>query len=216
MDRNRTTLYAGVVMPAILGIAPVLATLFAPGFKWTENALSNLGRLPEGDSISLSLLTSQPEFFVFNGGLVLAGLSGAPFGLWLFEQTTSYLKRAGACVYVLSMVLLASIGVFHVPHELHGPVAIGHFLTAVVSLLLYGAGMALNGRPRGGLVTIGCGLGYVASWIGWGIWIAPTLPNSIAIPEFFSGLFFGGWVLVVATSQIWELSWPGAHLLEEA
>jgi hypothetical membrane protein len=216
VDQNRRQLYAGVLLPAILLIAPLLATLLAPGFKWTDNALSNLGRLPAGDSISLSLITNQPEFFVFNGGLVAAGLVGLPFGKWLFDEATNHLKRAGACVFLLSMILLSSIGVFYIPHDLHGLAAIGHFLTAVLSLLIYGAGMAVDGRLRGGLVTAGCGVAYVCSWVGWGFLIAPTYPNSIAIPEFISGWFFGGWVFVVAASQLWELSWPGERFLEDS
>jgi hypothetical membrane protein len=203
-------------MPLVLVTSSVLPTLLAPWFEWTENALSDLGRLPEGESLSVALFVSRPEFAIFNGGLVLAGLIGLPFGWWLFDEADTHFERAGACVFSVSMALLASIGVFYIPHELHGVSAISHFLTAVVSLLLYGTGMALGGRLRAGLVTAGCGIAYLLTWVVWGVVLAPTYPTSIAIPEFVSGLFFGGWVLVVASSRLWDISWPGAHLLERA
>lgn len=197
--RTRLGLYCGCVGPLLWLATTLLAVLVDPTFSWTDLALSNLGEQPPGTS--LALVVAQPEFLLFNGGLIATGGIGIGFAVVLFEESTQRLTWIGAAVYVVSLLALASVGVFHVPHDAHGLVALTHFTTAPLSLLCYGTGRYLEGDHRFGLFTAGAGIGYVLAWVVWARFLVELAPG-VALPEFASALWFAGWAFGTAVSRL--------------
>jgi hypothetical membrane protein len=202
LKRRRLGLYCGLVAPAVSLVTNLLATLVDPEFSWTDKALSNLGEHPEGETFLYAIETGQLEFFLFNGGLILTATVGLGFARVLYDAARNALKQIGMALYALSLVLLGGVGVFHLPHDLHGPVAIAYFLLAPVSLVCYGAGCVMTGRRQFGILTMASGVCFVLSWFVWGIWFADSVAPNIAIPEFVSAIFFAGWTFGAAVSLL--------------
>lgn len=204
MNRRNVAAACGLAAPIVAAAAILAATLLDPAFAWTTSALSDTGALPAGRSVSLSpsLVRSSPQVPVFNGGLIATGLLGLPFAWRLWTAAEHVGQRAGAAWYALAVVFLGLVGVFPLPHPLHGPVAVGHFATATVALWVYGSGTVLAGRPRAGLATIWLGIGHVLVWIGWALALASGPVPGIAIPETVGAAIFGGWTVARARSLL--------------
>lgn len=202
MNRRRVALGCGVLAPVVAFLAIVAATTLDPGFSWFESALSDTGALPEGRSVSPSLVADRPQFLAFNGGLVLAGVLGLPFAAVLYGDAANGIERAGAAIYGLATALLAGVGVFFLPHPLHAPVALGHFLASTLFFLVYGAGAARAGRREFGAVTASLGVLYALGWIAWGTLLAGGPVPGIALPEAWGAVLFGGWTVVVAGRKL--------------
>lgn len=184
--------------PLIAAIAIFAATTLDPGFSWLDSALSHTGELPTGRSLSASLFVDRPQFFAFNGGLLLTGVLGLPFAWVLYADAANVLERLGAVVFGLALLLLAGVGVFFLPQPQHGPVAIGHFLATTLFFLCYGAGAALDGRRQFGAATAAFGLLHLLGWAVWAVALADGPVPGIAAPELFGALLFGGWTFAVA------------------
>jgi len=202
-DRRRFGLYCGVAAPIVSLLTLLLATLVDPEFSWRQKALSDLGEVPDGESFLYAIETGQAEFFLFNGGLVATGLLGLGFAGVLFDEAQNVVERTGSLVYALSLIMLGAVGVFHLEHHLHGPVAITYFALAPLALLWYGAGRILRGTVQFGLLTIAAGVGFVLAWFAWGIWLAESVAPGVAVPEFASALLFAGWSFGTASIRLW-------------
>lgn len=204
MDRRAATAATGLVAPTIAAVTILAATFVDPAFSWTEDALSNLGELPMGESITLPFLASAPEFALFNGGLLLTGIVGLPFALRLWTDADHVLQRVGALQFAGALIALALVGVFHIPREPHGTVAIAHYLLGIVFLWTHGTGSVLVGRTRWGLVTIWLGSVHLLAWLVWAAALTGPIPG-LAIPETVGAAIFGGWSAVAARAK---LGWP--------
>ncbi|AEH38317.1 DUF998 domain-containing protein [Halopiger xanaduensis] len=179
---------------AVVGLgAIVLATLVASPetFTWRSAALSDMGRY------------ETRTFPLFNGGLVLSGLLGVPFGWRLWRASETILERIGVALLVVATVGLIGVGVFFLGHadwylerSFHGPAALTYFAAAPLAQLIYGTGAVLAGRLRRGLVSIWLGIVHPLAWLGWllvlvaggdaGAWFA--------VPEFVAAVAFGAWI----------------------
>lgn len=181
---RRLALYAG---PAAVGIALagiVASTLLAPWFSWTGNALSDLGARGEA---------TAP---LFNWSLIVAGVLGLPFAWRVWRAAETLLRRVGVLVLGASLVSLALVGVFPLPTEPHGPVAVAFFLLFTYGLFLHGSGDVLAGYTRRGLVAIWLGVAHPTAWL---LSLVAGL-DGIAIPEFAGALVFAAWVLLLFDS----------------
>lgn len=204
MDRRTAATATGLVAPAIAAVTILAATLVDPGFVWADDALSNLGELPAGESITLSFLAGAPEFALFNGGLILTGLVGLPFAWRLWTDADHILHRVGALQFAGALIALALVGVYYIPREPHGAVAIAHYLLGIVFMWTYGTGSVLAGRTRWGLVTIWLGIVHLMAWLVWAAALTGPIPG-LAIPETVGAAIFGGWSAVAAREK---LGWP--------
>lgn len=204
VDWTRIGPRCGVVAPVLAAVTILLATTLDPSFNWLDSALSHTGELPEGASVSASLLFEKPSFFVFNGGLVLTGLVGLPFGVLLFVESRNVFERVGAVTFLLTLLTLAAVGVFYLPKDLHGPAAIAHFLALTVFFWIYGTGAALGGRVRLGLATVWLGIGHLVFWLAWAVWLQSGPIPGLAIPEIVGAIGFGGWSFYVAVQRLRE------------
>ena len=178
---ERVAVRAGVVGPPVGFAATLAATFLSPTFRWTADALSDLG----------AATAANP--WLFNWGLVASALVTLPFAWALWAAAAHPLQRLGTVAFLASTLGLGLVGVFPVGSDLHGPVAIAYFAFLTVTLWVHGTGSVLAGRLRTGLAAIWLGIGHVLFWIGW---IAAG-PGGIAIPEIVGSVALYAWILVV-------------------
>ncbi len=204
MDKRTTAAVTGLIAPVIAAVTILAATVVDPGFVWADDALSNLGELPAGESITLSFLAGAPQFGLFNGGLILTGIVGLPFAWRLWADADHVLHLVGALQFAGALIALALVGVYYIPREPHGAVAIAHYLLGIVFMWTHGTGSVLAGRTRWGLVTIWLGIVHLVAWLVWAALLTGQIPG-LAIPETVGALIFGGWSAVAAREK---LDWP--------
>ena len=176
---RRVALWSG---PASIGISAVgilAATLLAPWFSWTGNALSDLGTA--GASTAL----------LFNGTLILSGLLGIPFALLLLAVRERSVRWFGTLLFGAAMPLLALVGVFALPSPMHGPVAVSFFLLFTLGIGVDGIGAVLDGDRLDGGLSIGLAVLHVLGWIVWGI----VALDGVALPELVGSAAIWVWVV---------------------
>ena len=181
---SRVTPWAAVFATAVAFGAILTSTALAPWFSWTGNALSDLGH---HDRATANL---------FNGGLIVAGLVGATFPLWLVFDTEGLLCRLGAAVVAATLVDLALIGVFPTPHDLHGTVSVAFFVGVTLGLVVWGVGdIAADHRPRG-VAIASTGFFHATLWV---VWFSSAVPyEGVAVPEFVGAVALAGTALAAA------------------
>jgi len=180
---RRIAAATGVVAPVLAVGSFVLATVLSPSFTWAGTALSDMGR------------PGEPTYWLFNGGLVAAGVVGVPFAHALATTARNAVHRAGVAAFVVAVACMGLVGVLHLPRAGHGAVAVGHYLFATVTLVVWGAGDVRAGDRRRGLATAGLGVGHLAMWVGWGATLAPAY---FAVAEAVGAAVFAGWILGTA------------------
>ncbi len=109
---------------------------------------------------------------LFNGSLVAAGL-------------------LGVVVLAASFGSSGLVGVFSLPHSLHGPVALAYFILLTLGLFVHGTGDVLAGHPYRGLRSIWFGVAHVAGWVLLGF--VPF--EGIALSELVGAVGVWGWTL---------------------
>lgn len=91
MDRIGVVRASGLVAVTVTMVAILVATLVSPAFRWTGNALSNLGVAATAAGMNLTVL-------LFNGGLIVGGLAGDAQCRRLDRLGTDWVSDAtGAC-----------------------------------------------------------------------------------------------------------------------
>lgn len=185
---ERAAAAAGLVAPAVAGVAILLAALVAPpgAFSPTTGALSDLG-VAAG---------SGP---LFNGGLVLAGALALPFAWWLWTTAERRLQRAGAATLAASFLALAGVGLFPSGTPYHVPAAIAFYLLFTYGLFLHGSGTARAGYVDRGLVTVWLAVAHVTAWLLWAVAGEAAGLLGLAAPETAGALVLGAWSVRTAS-----------------
>lgn len=190
-DHRRIAATCGAVAPIVSLGAVLLATIVASPetFTWRVRALSDMGR------------PAARTFWLFNGGLFVGGLIGAPFVWLLWTEARNAVERAGVAAFVGSLAGMFLVGVFFLEHtdyylsrSLHGPAALAFFGLAPWAHWLVGTGAVLADDRRWGLGSIWIGIGHLLAWLGW-LFVGSAVEGSwFAVPEMVAALLFGGWV----------------------
>ncbi|MFC6717423.1 DUF998 domain-containing protein [Natrialbaceae archaeon GCM10025810] len=196
-DSRRLARRCGIVAPLLALGAVFLATLLAAPetFTWRERALSDMGRY------------GTRTFWLFNGGLVVAGLVGVPFWVHLLAAGRNRLERLGAVLLAVAVFGMVGVGVFFLGHtafylerELHFPAALTLFVVAPIAQWTYGTGAILEGDAGLGLVSLWTGNAHLLGWAGWLLSRrAGGDPWAwFAVSEAVAAIAFGSWILVLA------------------
>ncbi|WP_049941618.1 DUF998 domain-containing protein [Haloterrigena turkmenica] len=199
-SRRRVATACGLAAPVVALSAIALATLLAAPetFSWRARALSDMGR------------RGTRTFPLFNGGLILGGLLGVPFGWRLWLAARNGLERLGVGLLWAATTALVGIGVFFLGHdafyldtEFHTPVALLFFGLAPFAQWVYGSGLVLAGDARLGLVSVWLGIVHPLCWLGWLASRAGAGEPSawFAVPEFVAAVAFGSWVFALAAKR---------------
>jgi len=163
----------GIAAPAVALSCIFLAISLSPRFIWSVNALSDLGIMEAA--------------WIFNSGLIVAGMLSVIFGvgLWMVfkEQTVG---RAGVVLFFIGVFALFSIGVFsEAAGAIHGYFSVAFFVLFPLSLFLLGASATVAGSRKFGYFTIGAGIVAAIPWaFSW---------DGVAIPELISALTASAW-----------------------
>lgn len=191
MDRlRRSTPGIGVGAVVVTLGTMGLAILASPAFRWTRNALSNLG--DAGDPAGTALTA-----VLFNGGLIVGGLLGVGFAVGLALQSDHPVSTAGAGAFALSMLSMAGVGVFPQDGPFHFQVAVGFYLLFSIAAGTYGVGEVLDGQTRAGTVSAALAVGNLLVWIGWLSTGGLTRPG-LAIPEIIGAVLVAAWTVLTA------------------
>ena len=113
----------GILLPIYTIALLMCSILQASSFSWTENAISDLGRLEYGSA-------------VFNIGLVLIGIILLIFSigmhLLLIEQ------RIGPTIFALSAIYLIGVGVYPLPMPEHVDLSGLFFIAFPIGFVIFG------------------------------------------------------------------------------
>jgi len=180
---DRALAWSGVAGAAVAFGAIALTTTLAPWFGWTTHALSHLGEPNRWDL-----------FWVFNWGLAVAGVLGTVFAVRVALDAATRPHAVAALATLVGMVALSLVGVFHLPHPLHGPVSVAFFVALTLGVAGHGVADVLAGRRHRGLGFVLVAVAHVGSWVAWVI-LRPW--PGIALPELLGAVVLAGWALAV-------------------
>ena len=169
---------------ALAGIAG--ATAASPTFRWTGNALSDLGQPGAPAATPITTL-------LFDGGLVLGGVVGLLFVYTLWAGSEHALERVAGVPFAVALLGMAGVGVFPSSQPLHVPAALTLYLGSVVAMAMYAVGNVLAGARTRGAVTVALVVVHVGVWWWWSAGGAVTR-GGLAIPETIGAALFGAWV----------------------
>lgn len=188
LDRQRglkISAICGILTPILAFSCILLSITFAPDFSWTDNALSDLGVMP------------NPTAILFNSGLIISGILGTVFALGLFSVLKGKSTgRAGTLLFLLDCLALAAIGAFSEnTGRMHFYVSIAFFVLFPFSMLLMTAHFVLKSRNRMAVFTFLVSVFAAAVWVVE-LWVR-YVPG-VAIPETLSGIAASLWVIVTS------------------
>ncbi|WP_321576069.1 DUF998 domain-containing protein [Halosolutus gelatinilyticus] len=114
----------GLAAPVVALGSLLLATIVASPetFTWRGHALTEMERY------------GAETFWLFNGGLIVGGLLGLPFGWRLWRAGRHVVERAGVALVLVAVGGMIVVGVFFLDHaavyldtELHVAAALAFF-----------------------------------------------------------------------------------------
>jgi len=182
--------FSGIITPIIAFTCILTAIASYPAFRWTDNALSDLG--------IVSGITGP----VFNFGLYSSGLfvlKFAAFGLFRYLGNR-WVGKIGALTFAATGVALMSIGVFPenvVPY--HYLFSVAFFVLLPISLFIITVAFALKHQTKMALFTL---LTATAAATPWILQFTVHYVSGVAIPEFASAVTGSVWAVVLSYKMI--------------
>jgi hypothetical membrane protein len=174
-DTKKFAGICGILTPFVFLISILIAMIYSPWFEWTSHALSDLGA--EGISA-----------FIFNNGLIFAGILGFIFSIGLIRTLS---VKIGGYLLAISSISLIFVGVFPVTiFDLHFIASAAFFISMTIGILIIGITIRKN--------KIDQNMGNIAIYIAFLAFISPiTLYffDGIAIPEMIICFFIFLWYI---------------------
>ncbi|WP_224336949.1 DUF998 domain-containing protein [Haloprofundus halobius] len=187
MQRVELARRLGRVAPAVTLGAILTATVVAPWFSWSRDALSELGVDP---------VTA----LLFNGGLVVGALLALPYAVPLWRAAVSRASRVVAVLFALTAVAMGLVGVFPMDTSPHFAVAVAFYLLLTATLAADGVVRRRATTGRRSLTLV------VVHLLSWAAWAAGWFPGpGLALPELVGAVILAAWVLAlspVATASV--------------
>lgn len=179
---------AAGILAVVVGLSGVVAaTLVAPWFSWTGNALSDLGA-PGRQTAAL-----------FTFAIVAAGALYLEFVRSLWQSSTAWSRGGRAGLGMLGGGALFLIGVGAVPtgYFPHFWLSVGYFFLYPPGVILFGAA---ERTAHKGLLP--ASLVLAATALAFGVLQFTPLFSSQAIPELVLSASMGAWTMVVGVWMI--------------
>ena len=183
----------GISSPIIGILAVLVSVYFSPWFEWSTHALSDLGVVQEGGT--------QVAIWIFNGGMVTAGLLIAIF-ISSTRKTIpdNLMSKIAYSLIFIGGINLALVGVF--PYSVSGTI---HLVVALIYFIFMPIGLIMIGVERRArdknfaIFSIGSGIvslvvigGAILGILGTPI--GTIYPEGVAIPEFIEAVILGLWI----------------------
>ncbi len=173
--------YLGILAPIIAFSFIGAAILTHQWFSFMHNALSDLGN----PDVKMN--------WIFNSGLIIAGIIGFLFALDLIGRLNGA-ERVGAVIFAVAMIFLSMIGVFPEGSALHFPSAVSFYLLSAIAIIAFAlVWMTVAEQRIYGVISI------ILVAVGFAIALIPTW-DGIAIPEAAGAVIIFVWVYMV----IWQ------------
>ena len=175
----------GIITPLIAFGCILLAIAYASQFSWTDNALSDLGVMP------------NPTSVLFNLGLIVSGILAIVFAFGLlifFNKTVS--GRIGAIMFVLDCLALVCIGIFpESAKPMHLYASVAFFAIFPLAMFLMTASFVHSSKHRMAVFTFAIAVFAAVVWAAE--FLVHYVPG-VAIPETLSALAACLWVAVLS------------------
>ncbi len=178
-------------------IAPFIAYLFITisviinrdWFRWSDHALSHLGE------------SGLAYNYVFNAGLIIAGIMGLIFVFGIIEYAEDVLGYYGVAFFAAGMVFLILVGLFPMGSGPHFWMAVLFFITSLSGLTAIGVDQLWDlVEPVWGTMILSSVILSIAA-IGL-VTSIPYDPLGAAIPEFIATIPIMQFTLVFG-SRMW-------------
>ena len=167
--------FCGIIMPFVFLTSILFAMFYSPWFKWTNNALSDLG------SVGISAI-------IFNNGLILTGFFALIFSIGIIRLLS---MKIGGYLIAISSVALIFVGIFPVTiFDIHFIASAIFFISMTIGLLIIGITMKY--------IHFDKNMGNAAITISIIAFFSPICLyffNGIAIPEMIICFFIFLWYL---------------------
>jgi len=175
----------GIFAPIIAFTCILIAIASFPSFRWTSNALSDLG------------VVAGVTELLFNFGLCASGLLAlnfAVFGLYAYLGKTR-VGKIGAAAFAAATIALIAIGVFNEHYSgTHYAVSVAFFMLMPISMFIITCAFLLAHQGQMAVFTFSIGIAAALPWLL--LFAFKYVPN-VAIPEFVSGLIVSTWTIVL-------------------
>lgn len=164
----------GIATPIIIYLFIGIAILVHPSFSWSDNAISDLGRVEYQYSN------------ILNFGFIVGGIAAVIFtmGIWRFVETK--VGVLGTTLFLIGMISLILLGVFPKGTEPHMYVTILFYALSIGGMVLIGADQLWD------FVEPIWGIFILATVIlaGAAVWLVYSIPYNMgpAIPEFIGSI----------------------------
>lgn len=175
--------FAGLSAAAVALGSILLATALSATFSWWTGALSDLG-------------TADRTAWLFNGGLVVACLSGLPYAWALWTAAADALGYLRAGSYLTGSLSMAGVGLFPAGTPAHLPLALSFFVLCSLTLMVDGVARV---RLLTGKLSLVAGVVSPAVWPVWGLWVVHG--GGIAVPEFVAAALFAVWIAALSPER---------------
>ncbi|MCK4364472.1 MAG: DUF998 domain-containing protein [Thermoplasmatales archaeon] len=161
----KTSGFCGVTLPIFTFLFILRSMSRVTGFSWTENAISDLGRIGYGTSY-------------FNFGLIIIGILLLVFSIGLNLALKT--QRVGPTVFALSAIYLVGVGIYPLPTSEHIDLSGLFFIAFTFGFLVFGIKNYKNQvdflKKMGGFALIVVAFAAIAP-------ISLIFVSGIAIPE---------------------------------
>jgi hypothetical membrane protein len=165
----------------------VTSIVLSPWFSIYNNALSDLG----------SILRNGYAAYIFNLGVMMAGLFSISFNLLLSYVKRSWKFLLWTPLFTVSSISLFLIGVFNEDAGgIHGTVSVIFFLAAVVTMLVYSFLSWPLGTPKIGALSLVFGITCAIIWFEQWPW------HGIAIQETATIIMASIWLILVSLKNV--------------
>jgi hypothetical membrane protein len=185
----RITGICGILTPIVAFSCILLSITYAPGFSWTDNALSDLGIMPD------------PTGILFNLGLITSGILAIAFTVGLFSLFHGKSAgQAGALLFLIDCLALIAIGVFPESSKpMHLYASVSFFALFPLSMFVITASFILVSRSKMGAFSFSISIFAAAVWVAE-FWVR-YVPG-VAIPETLSALAASIWAVVTGSIML--------------
>jgi hypothetical membrane protein len=194
----------GVIGPLIGFISIAIAIMVSLSwFNWFGNALSDLGHPTMLGGLSGSS-GSNPAALIFNAGMFITGIITLFPGFQLIRvhrTETSLFGKLGGATFMVSMIFLSGVGIFHegllLPHII---TAGGFFIALTLASFLIGiALLRYRGTRREGLLAIVLGIVIIITLL----MMVLRVFTAAAIPEIIIAIAGFLWLLPICF-RLWH------------
>ena len=181
--------FCGILAPIIAFGCILLSIGYAPNFSWTDNALSDLGVMP------------NPTSTLFNLGLIFGGILATVFAFGLFISFKRRLAgRVGTFLFLLDTLALTAIGIFPESSKpMHLYASVTFFALFPLAMFFMTAMFILESKNLMAWFTFLVSVFSAVVWVSE-FWVH-YVPG-VAIPEALSAIAASVWAIVVGSRML--------------